>query len=94
MSREPNTVRARDATMEDGLVFELSGDTASMNTFLDSLDGRDVEYDTLDDGTPDGYGATVWPTSRDATREELAQILRNASDMGHVDLVIEPGRPS
>lgn len=94
MNREPNTVRVRDATLEDGLVFELDGDTASMDALLDALDGRYVEYDTLDDGTPDGYGATVWSTSRDATRDELAQHCRNAAALGRVDLLILPGSSS
>ncbi len=75
--------------MEDGLVFELSGDTASMSALLDALDETDVNFDTRDDGTHDGYGATVWPTSLDATRDELAQFLRNAADVGGIDIVFE-----
>ena len=89
MSRDTNTVRARPVATEDGLVFELSGDTDSMNTFLDALDGRVTDHDTFDDGVPDGYGATVWPTSLDTSRDELAQFLRDASNAGRVDLVIE-----
>lgn len=97
LMKPDDPIRAKPVTLEEGMpAFRVSGHPDAIKRFLDGLDGTLTDHDpalrSLD--LPHDPGAWfVWPVYSSASRADLAEELRKASDIGRVDLIIEPEAP-